>query len=599
MTTNTVETTRPRDVDRWRAAAILYGDWGTSKAYVLGLAFALAGHASFWFILAVSLLTILVGINYTAICRCFPYGGGVYTSVRTRSPVLSLIGAFFLISDYIVTAALSAVSAFHYLGVSHPEQWAIAAIAIIGVLNFFGPKHTGSLAIALAIPTVLVVIALALLTIPFLPEAIHNLKPVQGGFEKNWNIFVTIIVALSGVEAIANTTSSMRLDPGSSYADAKISKTSTPAILMVMLEVSFFTALFGLALNALPGLEIVDGDVNAPGFPNVRDAMMRYMGEVFAGKFFGVTIGTIFGNIISIVVALLLLSAVNTAVVGLTSLLFVMSRDEEIPSFFQRLNRFGVPIFSTMVAFLPPIFLLFVMSDVARLANLYAIGFVGAIAVNLGATSTNFQLDLTRWERVLMFGTFIIMALIEITLFVDKPHARNFVVSVVTIGLLLRALVAEQKVKAPLPLTPEKTLPKLPPQTEKCMLVAVTGLGKALDYAIEESQHLQMPLQILFVREQKIVTPEDNQRLWVNDNVACQVFDYASAKSYQIPIGFLYTVTDHTAHSIIEIARNKKASRIFMGAHRRSNTFIRILRGTTVRDLSRLLPENIDLMVVY
>ena len=28
---------RPRNVDWKRAAAILYGDWGTSKAYVIGL----------------------------------------------------------------------------------------------------------------------------------------------------------------------------------------------------------------------------------------------------------------------------------------------------------------------------------------------------------------------------------------------------------------------------------------------------------------------------------------------------------------------------------------------------------------------------------
>ena len=36
----TVSTSRPRNVDVPRAAAILYGDWGTSKAYVVGLAFA-------------------------------------------------------------------------------------------------------------------------------------------------------------------------------------------------------------------------------------------------------------------------------------------------------------------------------------------------------------------------------------------------------------------------------------------------------------------------------------------------------------------------------------------------------------------------------
>jgi hypothetical protein len=34
---------RPRNVDWKRAAALLYGDWGTSKAYVIGLAFVAAG----------------------------------------------------------------------------------------------------------------------------------------------------------------------------------------------------------------------------------------------------------------------------------------------------------------------------------------------------------------------------------------------------------------------------------------------------------------------------------------------------------------------------------------------------------------------------
>ena len=66
---------RPRNVDWKRAAAILYGDWGTSKAYVIGLAFAVAGYASFWLIAAMCVLTALVGLNYMVICRLYPDGG--------------------------------------------------------------------------------------------------------------------------------------------------------------------------------------------------------------------------------------------------------------------------------------------------------------------------------------------------------------------------------------------------------------------------------------------------------------------------------------------------------------------------------------------
>jgi len=131
-------TTRPRNVDWKRAAAILYGDWGTSKAYVIGLAFAVAGYSSPWLIGAMCVLTALVAVNYIAICRYYPNGGGVYATVRHRSEIISIVGAFLLVADYVVTAAVSALSAFLYLGVAHPQYWACGAILFIGCLNFSG-----------------------------------------------------------------------------------------------------------------------------------------------------------------------------------------------------------------------------------------------------------------------------------------------------------------------------------------------------------------------------------------------------------------------------------------------------------------------------
>jgi hypothetical protein len=75
---------RPRNVDWKRAAALLYGDWGTSKAYVIGLAFTFARFSSFPIIVAVCALTGLVGVNYAVICRHFPDGGGVYSAPRSQ-----------------------------------------------------------------------------------------------------------------------------------------------------------------------------------------------------------------------------------------------------------------------------------------------------------------------------------------------------------------------------------------------------------------------------------------------------------------------------------------------------------------------------------
>src|SRR2546425_923715 len=146
------DTKRPRNVDWTRAAAILYGDWGTSKAYVIGLAFAVAGYSSFWLLAPMCVLTALVGINYMVICRHYPEGGGVYASVRHRSEVISIVGAFLLIADYLVTAAISALSAFQYLGVPHPDKFAAASILIVGLLNLLGPKQTGGVAVFVLVP---------------------------------------------------------------------------------------------------------------------------------------------------------------------------------------------------------------------------------------------------------------------------------------------------------------------------------------------------------------------------------------------------------------------------------------------------------------
>src|SRR5690348_9234638 len=107
---------RPREVGWLQAAGLLFGDWGTSRLYVLGLAFFFAGRTSFYLILAMSGLVLAVAWAYTQICRIYPDGGGVYTAAKSRSRILAVIGALLLFADYTVTASLSALDAFHYFG---------------------------------------------------------------------------------------------------------------------------------------------------------------------------------------------------------------------------------------------------------------------------------------------------------------------------------------------------------------------------------------------------------------------------------------------------------------------------------------------------
>lgn len=612
-------TRRPRNVDAPRAAAMLYGDWGASKIYIIGLAFAVAGYSSFWLIAPMCLLTALVGINYMVICRHYPDGGGVYASVRHRSEILSIVGAFLLVADYLVTVAISGLAAFQYLGqyfgVTHPELWGAASILVLGVLNLFGPRHSGGMAMFIAIPMLVVTVGLAIFCLPHLGEAVRNVQPLSGGFWTNWMRFVGVVLALSGVEAVANSTGVMKLNPGSTDEKPCVSKTSTPAVLWVMLEVCLFTALLGLAAHALGRLHIVPGsdpsspDVDAPGHAGVRDYMLAYMAEIFVGSAFGVTAAKVAAIGVCIAVSLMLLSEANTAIVDLISIQFLMSRDGELPPGFQKLNKHGVPKLAMLVATIIPAILVIAVKDMAGLADLYAIGVVGAIATNLGASATDRKLDLAKWERILMFFTFLIMVAIETSLFWDKPKARIFATSVLVVGLIMRGLAAEasqrRKKKAeaaaahgsaakpivvPVPHATAADISGTP------ILCAVRGLGRTLDYAIEEARETKRPLYLLYVRALPAITEADQKRPWQEDDEARNIFSHAFERAKGHPVFPCYSVSDAPAETIVDIAATMGASLLLLGASTRHG-LEGLLRGSIVREVSDLLPEEIHLLI--
>jgi amino acid transporter/nucleotide-binding universal stress UspA family protein len=542
------------------------------------------------------------------ICRLYPDGGGVYASVRHRSEVISIVGAFLLIADYLVTAAISALSAFQYLGVPHPEKFAAAAILIIGLLNLLGPKQTGGLAFLISVPTAIVVVVLGLFCLPHIGAAFGNLQPLHGTFGQNWAGFVGIVLALSGVEAIANATGVMKLDPGSTEARPCVTKTSTPAILWVMIEVCVFTALFGLAAHALNGLQVVNGDVNAPGAEGVRDYMLRYMGQIFVSGALGPAFGHLFAVIVSIVFGLLLLSAANTAIVDLIAIQFLMSRDRELPTIFQRLNKWGVPSAGMLLATLVPMLLVVVVKDMSGLADLYAVGVVGAIATNLGATATDRKLAIKTWERTLMFATFIVMASIEMSLLIDKPNARYFAVTILAVGLILRGLVQERRMKkeqpAPAPIfstvqaapTPSAGMASESVLETESILCAIRGTGRTLDFALREARKTGSRLYLLFVREQAFMTEQDSKRKWQEDEEASKVFGEARQKAGDFQPLFAYAVSPSAAETIVDVAATLGASRVILGAPQRS-ALLNLLRGNVIREVSSSLPEEIDLLV--
>ena len=411
-----IDANRPRNGDWKRAAALLYGDWGTSKAYVLGIAFAAATFSSLPIIFAVCALTGLVGLNYLIVCRHFPDGGGVYSAARAQGRLLAVVGALLLIADLTVTAALSGWSGLDYFKIQflrdHIVLSTIGVLIIMGWLNWFGPKHSGGLAVALSIPVVLTVVVLIGVSVPHLTFQHH--ESLDKSSWEVWKQFVTCILALSGVEAIANMTGVLRLDAGCSPEKPSVAREAAKAIWVVAIEVVFGTALLGWAMLSLPRSE--------EAILERKPDMLRLIAEVFGGQI-APWFGTGLSWVVGILFFLLLLSAANTAMVAMIGVFYMLGRDGEMPRGFTRLNRHGVPVIPLVIAVVLPTIVLILASDFDMLASLYAIGVVGAIAVNLGSCCFNKTLGLKTWERLMLGGTFVILLAVELTLAHEKHEA--------------------------------------------------------------------------------------------------------------------------------------------------------------------------------
>ncbi len=564
---------RPRELKWYQAGAMLYGDWGTSKAYVLGIAFALSGHASWLFLGLMSALTAMVGVCYMIICRIYPDGGGVYSSVKNRSETLAIIGAFLLIADYVVTASLSAYEAFHYFNFPHPEWWAILSIVTIGTVNWIGPTKGGSIASVIGILASASAAILFLWTLPNLPHV--ELRLPQGNWSTNWSHFVGIVLALSGVEAVANMTGIM-VQP--------VDKTSRRAIWPVLLEVSILTFLLGIAMNAIPGLT------------NHTEDMLRALGNHYIGPWYGQLISVIFG--------FLLLSAVNTALGALVSIQFAMARDRELPAVFSRLNRYGMPWLALIVAVAIPCLVLIFEHDLVGLASLYAIGVVGAITLNLGSCATNFQLALKKWERALLFIGSGILLFIELTIAIEKHNALIFALTFLGSGLALR-MIAKRIVPVPIPeeilavnvLTVSEAK-ELAPLYQSSSMVALKSLNPYLleEAALRMKARGENSIYITYVEESPPSRdlPTEIEPSPESLELLGKAQKEMEAKGITaVPI---WRLGEDPGKLIADAAKELGVKTVMIGTTKRS-ALVSLLRGDVLRTLAHNLPKECHLVI--
>jgi amino acid transporter len=603
---------RPRNVGWFSAGGMLFGDWGTSRLYVLGLAFLVAGRTSFWLIMMMSGLILSVGWAYTQICRIYPDGGGVYTAARHRSALLGVIGALLLFADYTVTASLSSLDAFHYFGlgghtaaiVGHqdagsevvlhgqsaeaaakappltdwhsPGLWAIVSIFVIGGFNLMGPKHTAGFAVFAAAGMMAITLLIVVCAVPQVPWRHLNLGTLHQPPLDLWQGFVAIVLALSGCEAIANLTGVMR---------KPVPVTAGKAIWVVAMEVAVFNLILGVAMIAI--------------HPLARDAhvedMLAFMASHYVGPWGEWPVRIIGG--------LLLLSATNTAVNGLMSITYVMSRDSELPRLFQKLNSFGAPWIGAIVAAGVPCLVLVFFHDLETLAQLYAIGIVGAVAIN--CTLCAFHPRLRKiFRKVPMFILGMVLIAIWVTLAFTKIHALIFVTVVLAVGLSLRQFTRYQAKRRPKPSLLRQAIMEQLSDTalnRPKVLLATAGSDQLADTALKIAQEENAALVVCFIRGVALSYKVESEGLLNldTDPAAQSLFAnfLAHGHHYGVPIIPMYDTGTNAAELIAEHAAMNGVEKVLIGSSRRG-TLHRLIKGSFEKDLESLLPPEIPVQVI-
>lgn len=473
---------RPRELGVADSLYHLDADWGTSLAYVLPIALTLTGQFSPIYIIIIAIVMFLVASGYKIICRHNPDGGGVYSSLRNISRITAVIGALLLVTDFIVTQALSITDAFHYLQLeslvhslpehsffaSHPTTiWTITILIVLTIINWRGPHFSAKFARIASAPTFILSTGLAIFALPLLPSGIAHI----GHFNHSiWELLRNtsgVLLALSGIEAISNMTDVMK-DP---------EKTSKRAINIELLKVMFTTVVLGIAMNALPESVVYKGTMQNGTFEYTTQTKEKtdltcYSGKaveylknnVFGDRTYHFTcetvtnrvahddmlvvmaryvfpgqVGQVYGVLMGVIYGLLLIFAGNTALIGITNITYSLARDNELPIIFTIINKpYGVPIWGLVLACVAPIVtVLLVGANVEALAALYAIGVVGAVTLHLSGTFIAMQ---DRTEKIITGIGALVMGVLFITLVINKMEATLFACIVVVVGLMARQL---------------------------------------------------------------------------------------------------------------------------------------------------------------
>jgi amino acid transporter len=291
---------------------------------------ASAAHLVFPISIAIAILLAVVVLSYMQTVRVYETSGGAYVVARENLGTLpSLVGAAALLTDYVLTVAVSisagifAITSFVPSLAHHKVGLSLAALLLIVVANLRGVRESG---LVFALPTYLFVTSIGTLIMVGLVQLAtgnthhavtpHPLPAGTGAI----TLFVLLrafssgSTALTGVEAIANGVNAFRRPHGKNAAQ-------TLAILGVI-AITLFLGVSYLAvhLHARPSsTDSVVSQIARAVFPSGSTAAFMY----YAVQ--GLTL-------------VVLILAANTSFQGFPRLSALLARDRFAPQQFVNLG---------------------------------------------------------------------------------------------------------------------------------------------------------------------------------------------------------------------------------------------------------------------
>jgi hypothetical protein len=285
------------------------------------------------------------------------------------------------------------------------------------------------------------------------------------------------------------------------------------------------------------------------------------------------------------------------------SIVYVMSRDGETSRFFQKLNSFGSPWIAALVASAVPAAVVLVFHDLKTLASLYAIGVVGAVAINCSITAFHPRLR-KKWRKIIMALIALLLISIWVTLAFTKLHALAFVTIVLAAGLSLRQLTRIAAARRPKPsLLRQAIMDQLQPEAlaKPRLMLATAGSDDLAESALEIAAAEDAALVVCFVREVALsYKVEAERRLTLDTDPAAQALfrDFLShGHRRDVPIIPVYDTGPDAAELIAEHAAMNGVSKVLLGSSRRG-AMHKIIKGSFQRKIEALLPSDIPVQVI-